>query len=105
MATGSKPVQRFSSGMITVSIFRNVTKGGTFYSVQANRAYKKDGSDKWEYTTSFQHQHICIVQRLYELALQWIEENGGVDPPKKKRGKAAPPEEYDEAIDPDEKPF
>jgi len=53
--TGNRPEKKFSSGAISVAIWRNETvkdgKPSSFKTVTLQRSYKK--GDKWETTSSF----------------------------------------------------
>ena len=67
----NQPLKTIRIGLITASIFGNETEsGGTRYSIQIVRSYKKD--DKWKDTSSFGMDDLPVVTKISDLALEAV---------------------------------
>ncbi|MEO1661079.1 MAG: hypothetical protein AAFR51_08835 [Pseudomonadota bacterium] len=67
----NKPAKRIKIGLITATIWANENeKGGTRYSIDIVRNYKKD--DQWEETSSFGIDDLPVVSKISDLALDAV---------------------------------
>lgn len=67
-----KPIKQYRSGAISVSIWRQDGERGAFYNATAQRAFKPEGADKWEHTSSFNRDDLMTAAKLLDLAHTWI---------------------------------
>ncbi|MFN7139649.1 MAG: hypothetical protein ACK4UN_09940 [Limisphaerales bacterium] len=67
-----KPVQKYRSGALSVSIWAHVGKNGDFYTVNAQRAYTDDDGETWKHTDSFSRDDLPTVGALLNRAWAWI---------------------------------
>lgn len=72
MSEKAKPIHRIRSGALTVSIWEQTGSNGTYYRVNAQRAFKKEGADAWQHTDSFGRDDLPIVALLMQSAWAWI---------------------------------
>ena len=68
----NKPVHQIRSGALSVSIWEKTGTNGTFYTVNAQRAYTKDDGATWEHTDSFSRDDLPSVALLMQSAWAWI---------------------------------
>jgi hypothetical protein len=70
--TSNGPVHRIKSGAISVSIWAKEGSNGPFYTANAQRAFKREGSEEWEHTDSFSRDDLPVVAWLMQSAWAWI---------------------------------
>ena len=71
--TTNRPVQRFRSGSVSASIWKNEpTSGGNFYSVTFSRSYRQD--EEWKNADSFGARDLLDLRRVIGSAEQFIAE-------------------------------
>lgn len=64
----NKPLKRIKIGLISATVWGNETdNGGTRYSIEIVRNYKKE--DDWKETSSFGIDDLPIVSKVSDLAL------------------------------------
>ena len=67
----NQPVKRIKIGLITATIWGNEKdNGGTRYSIDIVRSYKKD--DVWKETSSFGIDDLPVVAKVSDLALEAV---------------------------------
>ena len=67
----NQPLKRIKIGLISATIWGNDKEnGGTRYSVDIARNYKKD--DTWKETSSFGLDDLPVVTKISELALEAV---------------------------------
>jgi hypothetical protein len=67
----SKPAHKIRSGVLQVTIWRNLSEKGTWYSVIPTRSYKQ-GDDMWKETDSLGREDLLPMAKLLDLADTWI---------------------------------
>jgi len=72
MSENQKPVETLSDGALQVSIWKNESENGSFYSTKIVRRYK-DGED-WKDANSFSGSDILKVVNLMQKAYDVIGE-------------------------------
>lgn len=70
----AKPLKRFRSGAISVSIWAQSGKNGDYYTTNAQRAYTKDEGKTWEHSDSFSRDDLPTVAWLLQRAWAWIQD-------------------------------
>jgi len=68
----SQPAHKFRDGALQVTIWRNPTDKGVFYSVTPVRGYKK--GDAWKETESLGFDDLLPMAKLLNQAHSWIVE-------------------------------
>jgi hypothetical protein len=68
----SQPAHKFCDGALQVTIWRNPTDKGVFYSVTPVRGYKK--GDAWKETESLGFDDLLPMAKLLNQAHSWIVE-------------------------------
>ena len=68
----SQPAHKFRDGALQVTIWRNPTEKGVFYSVTPARGYKK--GDAWKETESLGFDDLLAMAKLLNQAHSWIVE-------------------------------
>lgn len=68
----NKPAATLRCGVLSVSIWEQSGSNGTFYRVNAQRAYKPDGEEDWKHTDSFGKDDLLAVAKLLDHAHTWI---------------------------------
>ena len=66
----SQPAHKFRDGALQVTIWRNPTEKGVFYSVTPVRGYKK--GDAWKETESLGFDDLLSMSKLLSQAHSWI---------------------------------
>lgn len=69
-STPTRPVQQFRVGSIKAAIWENQTESGTRHQATFSRGYKTD--DGWKDTTSFGIQDLPILEKVANMAFEWI---------------------------------
>jgi hypothetical protein len=67
----SKPAHKIRSGALQVTIWRNTSDKGTWYSVNPARGYKQ-GDETWKETDSLGFDDLLAMAKLLDLAHTWI---------------------------------
>ena len=67
----SKPAHKIRMGVLQVTIWRNHTEKGNWYSVTPARSYKQ-GDDLWKETDSLGADDLLTMAKLLDLAHTWI---------------------------------
>lgn len=67
----SSPAHKIRIGNLSVTIWRNTSEKGTWYSVTPSRSYKK-GDDAWRETDSLGFDDLMTMSKLLDQAHTWI---------------------------------
>ncbi len=67
----SSPAHKLRIGVLQVTIWRNVSDRGTWYSVTPSRGYKQ-GDETWKETDSLGFDDILVMAKLLDQAHTWI---------------------------------
>ena len=67
----SKPAHKLRMGVLQVTIWRNHSEKGNWYSVITARSYKQ-GDDLWKETDSLGSDDLLTMAKLLDLAHTWI---------------------------------
>jgi hypothetical protein len=71
MTDKRKPAHKIRSGALTVTIWKNDSDKGTWYSVTPSRSYKK--GDTWSDSDSFGQDDLLRLAKMLHEADSWIE--------------------------------
>jgi hypothetical protein len=66
-----QPAHKLRRGVLQVTIWRNTSDKGTWYSVIPSRGYKQ-GDDAWKETDSLNQDDLLPMAKLLDLADTWI---------------------------------
>jgi hypothetical protein len=66
----AQPAHKIRSGVLQVTIWRNHSEKGTWYSAIPSRGYKQD--DSWKETDSLGSDDLLAMAKLLDLAHTWI---------------------------------
>jgi hypothetical protein len=67
----SSPAHKIRISNLTVTIWRNQSEKGAWYSVTPNRSYK-NGDDAWKDTDSLGYDDLLTMAELLRQAFGWI---------------------------------
>ena len=67
----SSPAHKIRFGVLQVTIWRNSSDKGTWYSVQPSRSYKQ-GDEIWKETDSLGSDDLLPMAELHRQAFVWI---------------------------------
>jgi|HubBroStandDraft_4_1064222.scaffolds.fasta_scaffold364309_1 hypothetical protein len=67
----STPAHKIRIGVLQVTIWRNHSEKGTWYSCIPSRGYKQ-GDDAWKETDSLGFDDLLTMAKLLDLAHSWI---------------------------------
>ena len=67
----SQPAHKIRRGVLQVTIWRNTSDKGNWYSVIPSRGYKQ-GDDAWKETDSLNADDLLLMAKLLDLADSWI---------------------------------
>ena len=67
----SQPAHKIRIGVLQVTIWRNHSEKGNWYSVIPSRSYKQ-GDDAWKETDSLGREDLLPMAKLLDLADTWI---------------------------------
>jgi hypothetical protein len=67
----SKPAHKIRIGVLQVTIWRNQSEKGTWYSVIPARSYKQ-GDETWKETDSLNADDLLPMAKLLDQAHTWI---------------------------------
>ena len=89
----ASPAHKIRFANLHVTIWRNTSDKGPWYSVEPARSYR-NGDETWKETTSFGTDEILILAELLRQAFAWIAKQKQADyDARKVREKAATGEE------------
>ncbi len=71
MATNNIPATTLRRGIVTATIWENMSENGPFFSTTFSRSYK-DQSGKWRNGTSFGLNDLETLRNLAYEAKEWI---------------------------------
>lgn len=71
MSDKNAPVQRFTIGYVTASVWRNGNEGGEFYNVTVERTYR-DRDNKLANSKSLGHGDLLNAIKVLERAERWV---------------------------------
>jgi hypothetical protein len=69
--TMSQPAHKIRISNLSVTIWRNVSDKGVWYSVNPSRSYKK-GDETWKETDSLGFDDLMTMAKLLDQAHTWI---------------------------------
>ena len=84
----SKPAHKIRMGVLQVTIWRNHSEKGNWYSVIPARGYKQ-GDDAWKETDSLGSDDLLTMAKLLDMAHTWIMHQQQADQKAKKEADAA----------------
>lgn len=67
----SQPAHKIRHGVLQVTIWRNSSEKGAWYSVIPSRSYKR-GDDAWKETDSLTFDDLLTMAKLLDQAHSWI---------------------------------
>jgi hypothetical protein len=67
----SKPAHKIRDGVLQVTIWRNTSDKGNWYSVIPSRSYKQ-GEETWKETDSLNSDDLLPMAKLFDQAHTWI---------------------------------
>jgi hypothetical protein len=67
----SQPAHKLRNGVLQVTIWRNHSEKGNWYSVIPSRSYKQ-GDDIWKETDSLSREDLLPMAKLLDMADTWI---------------------------------
>ena len=67
----SQPAHKIRIGVLQVTIWRNPSERGSWYSVIPSRSYK-NGDDAWKESDSLGFDDLLTMAKLLDLAHTWI---------------------------------
>lgn len=83
----SKPAHKFRNGVLQVTIWRNISEKGPWYSVQPTRSYKQ--GDDWKTTDSLYADDLLAMAKLLDQAHSWIVQQQQADAKKRQEAEQA----------------
>jgi hypothetical protein len=92
----SQPAHKFRDGVLQVTIWRNPSEKGTWYSVVPSRSYKK--GDDWNQTESLRDDDLLPMGKLLSQAHTWILEAKKADAKARKDAAKAEAQESAQAV-------
>lgn len=70
------PCQRFWEGAVGITLTPRQQKSGEyFWTFSLVRAYKRQGSEKWEYAQHYGQKHAEALGQVMSKAFQFMEQN------------------------------
>jgi hypothetical protein len=67
----TSPAHKIRVGNLSVTIWRNTSEKGTWYSTNPSRSYKQ-GDETWKETDSLGFDDLLIMAELHRQAFAWI---------------------------------
>jgi hypothetical protein len=83
----TKPAHKIRLGTLHVTIWRNQSEKGPWYSVNPSRSYK-DG-DEWKESDSLGFDDLLTMAKLFDLAHTWIMQQQQADAKARKESEQA----------------
>src|SRR5207244_4199009 len=74
----SQPAHKIRFGVLQVTIWRNTSDKGTWYSAVPTRSYKQ-GDETWKETDSLGADDLLIMAELLRQAFSWIAKQAQAD--------------------------
>ncbi len=74
----SSPAHKIRFSNLSVTIWRNVSDKGTWYSVTPSRSYKQ-GDETWKETDSLGQDDLLAMAELHRQAFVWIARQAQAD--------------------------
>jgi hypothetical protein len=68
----NKPVHEIRDGAIQVSVWKNESEKGPWYSVTCRRRYKDKAADEWKDSYSYGQDDLLTLAKLLDMAHSWI---------------------------------
>jgi hypothetical protein len=84
----SQPAHKIADGALRVTIWRNTSEKGTYYTVNPSRGYKK-GDDAWKETDSLNADDLLAMAELLRDAYAWIKNQRRADAKARKESEQA----------------
>jgi hypothetical protein len=84
----SQPAHKIRFGVLQVTIWRNTTDKGTWYSAVPTRSYKQ-GDETWKETDSLSADDLLPMVELLRQAFSWIARQAQTDSKAKKARETA----------------
>lgn len=82
------PAHKLQDGALRVTIWKNTSDKGTFYTATPSRGYKS-GDDAWKETDSLNNDDILAMAELLREAYAWIRNQRRADAKARKQQAAA----------------
>lgn len=82
------PAHKLQDGALRVTIWKNTSDKGTFYTATPSRGYK-NGDDAWKETDSLNNDDILAMAELLREAYAWIRNQRRADAKARKQQAAA----------------
>ena len=82
------PAHKLQDGALRVTIWKNTSDKGTFYTATPSRGYK-NGDDAWKETDSLNNDDILAMAELLREAYAWIRNQRRADAKARKEQAAA----------------
>ena len=82
------PAYKIRQGVLQVTIWRNQSEKGNWYSVIPTRSYKQ-GDDTWKETDSLGFDDLLTMAKLFDMAHTWIMHQQQADAKARKESKQA----------------
>jgi hypothetical protein len=67
----SQPAHKIRISNLSVTIWRNTSDKGTWYTVNPSRSYK-NGDDTWKESDSLGFDDLLVMAELHRQAFNWI---------------------------------
>jgi hypothetical protein len=67
----NQPAHKIQRGVLKITIWRNKSEKGTFYTADLTRGYKNH-EDIWAETNSLGHDDFLPAMKLWDLADTWV---------------------------------
>jgi hypothetical protein len=83
----SQPAHKIRIGTLQVTIWRNQSERGNWYSVIPTRGYKQD--DAWKETDSLGFDDLLAMAKLLDLAHTWVLQQQQADAKARKESEQA----------------
>ena len=84
----SKPAHKIRDGVLQVTIWRNHSERGTYYTVNPTRSYKQ-GDETWKETDSLNADDLLAMAELLREAYAWIKVQRRADAKARKESEQA----------------
>jgi hypothetical protein len=88
ITTMSKPAHKIRDGVLQVTIWKNTTEKGAYYTVNPSRGYKS-GDDIWKETDSLNADDLLAMAELLRDAYAWIKNQRRADAKARKESEQA----------------
>lgn len=82
----TSPAHKFRISNLSVTIWRNTSEKGTWYSVTPSRSFRQ-GDETWKETDSFGYDDLLTMAKLLDEAHTWISRQMQADAKARKASK------------------